>query len=85
MHPLIAEQLAVEHRKDLLAYADRARLVGQARVSRLAAALRKLRRPTRRSAATSGAVESRRSQAMPAVAVVTSGGFDEPQKCSLQA
>ena len=83
MHPLIAQQLAAEHRKDLLAHADRARLLRQARRARRAATLRKLRPPTRRAAPVSEAVERR----LPAAgrAVMTPGGFDKAQKCSLPA
>ena len=62
MHPLTVQQLAAEHRKDLLADADRARLLRQARVARRAATLRKLRPPTRRAAPVSESAQRRLPQ-----------------------
>ena len=59
MHPLIAQQLAAEYRKDLLAHAARTRLLRQARGARRAAMLRTLRPPTRRAAPVAEPVERR--------------------------
>jgi hypothetical protein len=48
MHPVIAQQLAAEHRNDLLTNAARAELVRQGRVARRASTSRDLTKATRR-------------------------------------